>query len=758
MANVSIALRKSLQGCSEADLDYLARTWALGEAPDEGWLENVEQLGENMQEMIAARFAWEGLSVDAREILHQLVTFAIMDGTPRADVQKLAGQSDAAFATALAELAQRLMLVEERPGAKAKARMETRGQQFERVMAVPKEFRPLFTTIEGEIYHPLGDRSQWKLVDLLATYDFTQLQAMMKRHDMYHYGGYYYGNSAGLAKSLAGKLVQDATLEVVWEKLDPSSQQICRWLCRADGSAELSQVRDALGLTDLKMASCLRTLESYGLVFDTFSGQERKIFIGRGIFKVLRKVIGEADQEVKRKQHPPELVALQDAPSVVHEAHGLLLYDLAVVVGVVYQQVIEPTQAGKVPKRVASKIWPLLHSHRVSSYYQNDDYYLDMVFYIALHLGLLRLVEHTSQKARYMPGPKLAAWSRMQPHEQTRLLLELWWSPHNDFWSDVAGVDYRPDGYSYYMDQRAARKALLEYLAQECRPGQWYTLSSFLHTVKESNPLLLRAQSRYSSYSNSGQFRKIVLANWESGDGQIIAGMLASSLYELGLVTTGYQPPSSLNGGHEPPRSNAYAFKLTELASATFGPVDAAPAALSEPQHSLIVQPNFELLLLQTDFPTLYQLLPFARVDQVEMVSRLTLTQESVRRGVEAGWGVERSLQTLREHSQKDLPQNVLYTMQDWGRFYKDATISQVLLLEVSNEAVADELCASAKFRALELRRLGPCAVLVEGQVSLQVLRNTLEKEGVILRVQGEILTARETAKAAASTYYGRSR
>ena len=76
----------------------------------------------------------------------------------------------------------------------------------------------------------------------------------------------------------------------------------------------------------------------------------------------------------------------------------------------------------------------------------------------------------------------------------------------------------------------------------------------------------------------------------------------------------------------------------------------------------------------------------------------------------------------------------------------------------VSSETVADELCASAKFRTLELRRLGPLAILVSGQVSLQVLRNTLEKEGVILRVQGDILTVRETAAASTSTYYGRSR
>ncbi|MGH2481504.1 MAG: helicase-associated domain-containing protein, partial [Ktedonobacteraceae bacterium] len=391
--------------------------------------------------------------------------------------------------------------------------------------------------------------------------------------------------------------------------------------------------------------------------------QERYVFIGRGIFKVLRQVIMEADQTEEKKQHPAALPLLQEAPPVIHEAHGLLLYDIAVIVGAIYQQVIEPTQAGRVPKRLANKIWPLLHGHRHASTYQNDDFYLDMVCDIALHLGLLRLAESTGQKARYMPGPQLSAWSQMQIHEQVRLLLDLWWNPRNDFWSDVAGAQYRPDGYSYYMDMRSARKTLLEYVAQECRPGQWYTLESFLRTIKERDPLLLRTQSRYSSYGNTGHIRKTILANWEQGDSQLIAGMLASSLYELGLVTTGYLTDPSLNGAHEEPPGNAYAFKLTELAAAVFAPGDMAMPEEARP--TLIVQPNFELLLLHPDFPTLYQLLPFVKVNQIEMVSRLTLTQESVRRGVEAGWNVERSLQTLREHSQKDLPQNVLYTMQD---------------------------------------------------------------------------------------------
>ncbi|MGH2506038.1 MAG: helicase-associated domain-containing protein, partial [Ktedonobacteraceae bacterium] len=351
------------------------------------------------------------------------------------------------------------------------------------------------------------------------------------------------------------------------------------------------------------------------------------------------------------------------------------------------------------------------------------------------------------QKARYLPGPKLATWAQLQPYEQVRLLLDLWWDSLNNFWSDVAGAQYRPDNFGYYMEMRSARKALVEYIAQECQPGQWYTLESFLQDIKERTPVLRRASVR--SYGSPAYMRKTILANWEHGDSQIIAGILASSLHELGMVTIGYQAADDEEPG------NISAFKLTELAVTVLGPIQAsAESTTTPPQRTLIVQPNFELLLLQPDFSTLYQLLPFAKVDQIEMVSRLTLTQESVRRGVEAGWGVERSLQTLREQSQKDLPQNVIYTMQDWAKFYKDATVSQVLLLEVSSEAVADEICASAKFRTLELRRLGPCAILVGGQISLQVLRNTLEKEGVILRVQGEILTGRETATTSASTSY----
>jgi hypothetical protein len=505
------------------------------------------------------------------------------------------------------------------------------------------------------------------------------------------------------------------------------------------------------------MATYIRRLEHYGLVFNAFSGQDYKMFIGRGTFKVLRKLIGELDQmQEQARNAPPISIERESAPIIVHETRNQLLSDLAIVVNAVYQMVIEPTQGGYVPKRLANKIFPLLHGSR-PMYYEGTDNYLDMVFSIAEALKLIHLQQSAGQKARYMPGPKLKDWTGREADEQTRRLLELWQKASAREWSDLSGVHYRPSnyGFGYSVESQSARQGLLEYLTAHCQPNRWYALQPLLQTIKANHLLILREHSRYAAYTGQRN-RKEILANWEHTDAEIIAGLIASSLHEMGLVTLGFDANPAPDSADA---RNPDAFQFTELAAQVIWnihPTDPENAVDPRPR-TLIVQPNFELLLLQPDYPTLYKLLPFVKVEQVELVSRLTLTQESVRRGVEAGYSVEQIIRTLQECSQKELPQNVLYTLQDWSRLYKDATISQVILLEVSSEAIADEMCTSPKLRSLQLRRLGPCAIAVGGQISLQVLRTALEREGIILHIQGDILSAREIASSSTSVY-GRRR
>jgi hypothetical protein len=191
---------------------------------------------------------------------------------------------------------------------------------------------------------------------------------------------------------------------------------------------------------------------------------------------------------------------------------------------------------------------------------------------------------------------------------------------------------------------------------------------------------------------------------------------------------------------------NPDAFMLTELGASVLSSIEGK--ATSQPavngKRVMVLQPNFELLVLEPDMPTLYSLLPFTQVNQVDMVSRLTLTRASALRGVEAGKDIEQMLQILAERSQKEVPQNVAYTMRDWVKSYKDVKVSQVLLLEVSSEAVADQACSSTKLQPFNLRRLGPRTLIVSNDINLQELRRIFEKEGILVRFSGEILTRQQ--------------
>ncbi len=88
----------------------------------------------------------------------------------------------------------------------------------------------------------------------------------------------------------------------------------------------------------------------------------------------------------KPEEVPTGLLSLVSPPQAIRPAHPFVLYDLAIIIGAMYQQSIEPTQAGKVPKRIATRIQPLLHGKPRIRYLGEDDDYMEMLFRIAKEL------------------------------------------------------------------------------------------------------------------------------------------------------------------------------------------------------------------------------------------------------------------------------------------------------------------------------------------------------------------------------------
>jgi hypothetical protein len=327
----------------------------------------------------------------------------------------------------------------------------------------------------------------------------------------------------------------------------------------------------------------------------------------------------------------------------------------------------------------------------------------------------------------------VVAWSRLDVAEQMELLLKEW--THDDQITDVVGARFDPiDSYSYYysIDVHKGRQALLDQL-RECVPDKWYRIDALIETLWENSPGAMRYPGRTKVQKGKDGHLK-----WMRSDGEIYVGMLDSTLRDLGLVAVGYE--SAPEQGQYP---NPIMFMLSELATSLFS-TNGQNTQVNEHTHDeegsqrfLIVQPSFELLLLHPHLPTLYSILPFTQVNQIGVASRLTLTRASLLRGMAAGYSIEQVIQALEEHSQKELPQNVVYTLRDWARQYKETRVSQALLLEVSSEDIITQLCASPKFQGFGIRLLAPSILAVNGDTDLRELRNTLEKEGIAPHLVG---------------------
>lgn len=737
-------LRQVLGDFTEEQLGQIALWWGIGNAPGGGWKNNHALLLEGMQEPIAARFAWEHLSEDERKLLYSALQVSSVSGIAPNVLQTLARLPAPSFEKASETLKAHALLLEnivmvktkvspapKQTGPKQKATTVT---QESLTLAVPQELVEPLVRTGREIFEPHYNRAEMKLEQLLESLNVNTLYAIGSRYGIM-LNDYYSHTTPG--SRLAGNLVQPDLLTYAFEQLDVATRKLCTWLCeQAGGRATLQAVRDFTDLDDLTLATLLHKLEQYALAFDTFSGPERLLFVPKELLKGLKKAATQVDTAPALP--PAGLVVADSPPEVVREGDTQMVYDMAVIIGAMYQQDIEPTKANNVPKRIATKLHPLLHIRHRVTVYDGEDFTIDMLYSVAQILGLVQLSPEVAPdvKKHYEPGPQMEQWSRLGVFEQNQRLLEHWLSSR--YWADLPGAHYH-SASSYYLDYITPRNALLGYLSQ-CTPGRWYTVPSLLNTIKAQDPYLARPRQAGSSVVNY-RMTKDIMANWDRNDGEYILGILASSLHELGMVALGYTQAEAADGEK---RINPDLFMLTDLGASLLKKPGAASSSV-ENGRGLVVQPNFELLLLLPDSPTLYGLLPFAQMHQVGVVSRLTLTRNSVLRGMAIGKKLEQIVQILEQHSQKELPQNVVYTLRDWTKNYKESTISQTTLIEVESETLATEICQSTKLQKFKLRKLGPNAITAVDATNLQELRRALEKEGYVVRIGSTLATQKES-------------
>lgn len=171
----------------------------------------------------------------------------------------------------------------------------------------------------------------------------------------------------------------------------------------------------------------------------------------------------------------------------------------------------------------------------------------------------------------------------------------------------------------------------------------------------------------------------------------------------LGLVEGAYKGKTLL------------AVKLTDIGGAV---IVGLPREEISGQETFIVLPNFEVTVFsaEMDYYTLYRLMLITDPVRTDVVSTFKITESSIFHAIELGYRETDIIEFLERESSKPIPANVVRSIKDWTSQTTFANLSEVMLFETDTEKDLENLLLLNQFGKYVVRRVGPAAVIIEGE------------------------------------------
>ncbi|MEA2576006.1 MAG: hypothetical protein QOH93_3304 [Chloroflexia bacterium] len=480
--------------------------------------------------------------------------------------------------------------------------------------------------------------------------------------------------------------------EMLLTQLPAVSQNLFNYLEGNAGRDTAAGARKHFGWDERELRAALIPLVQRALVWDILAGDRRYLFVPTDLAKN-GNVAGPANGATRSSPYMQPKLETRAPYSTESRLPYEMAWDLLTLLATAAQGDLQLTlQDSRITKRVAKKI--------NDSFLQPEDLkagsdYIDMVVHMAQSLGLL--VQTTEAENGGQPTLSLTSraedWARLSFDAQRRRLYGLWQEDRK--WSEPATYGTI---YWWNSDLTGGRKRLVQHLL-DLPVGQWTSLDAFLRKIHMTEPFLIWPQDelvrRFGLRALQG-FR----SQWFEIEGRIIGDMLKTMLNWLGVVEIGRDKPKRF-----------ISFRVTGEGRDLIDP-DSSSESVAVPGKTLLVQPNFEVLVLHPDSRVLWRLLRMADLVRHDRVSVYVLNKESVMRAVEAGMSPEEITGFLNTNTGKALPQNVGHSIADWARMLKRLTIQRVTLVQVDDPSVLDELLASRKTRRMVVLRLSPTTAI----------------------------------------------
>ena len=149
-----------------------------------------------------------------------------------------------------------------------------------------------------------------------------------------------------------------------------------------------------------------------------------------------------------------------------------------------------------------------------------------------------------------------------------------------------------------------------------------------------------------------------------------------------------------------------------------------------------LVQPTFEIIAPRTlGLVIRGELERFADLVSVDVTLTYRITKDTVYRAGDEGMSGEAVIVFLERHSEKSLPQNVEYSVREWGQSYGQVYFMDVFLLRVVNEETATHIKAHRDLAPFIRGQVAPDALMVERH-QYRDLMEALRKAGFMPKSQ----------------------
>ncbi|MHA3964772.1 MAG: helicase-associated domain-containing protein [Candidatus Thorarchaeota archaeon SMTZ1-45] len=269
-----------------------------------------------------------------------------------------------------------------------------------------------------------------------------------------------------------------------------------------------------------------------------------------------------------------------------------------------------------------------------------------------------------------------------------------------------------------------------------------YTLNLAICRIRESSPDEWISIEELRDWIRSELFIENQELKWIQVDDDRVQLSLETPIL-LGLIEAAYRGKKLL------------AVRLTDIGEHV---LKGTPYEREKGRDSFFVLPNFEVTVFSTemDYQKLYRLMLITEPVKTDVVSTFRISDKSVFEAIEIGLREDDILGFLEKESSKPLPQNVVRSITDWTSQTTFTTISDVTLFETQSEQDLEDLMLIPDFTKQIVRKIGPTAVIVGG--NMEELSANLRKHKCMVRRKiedGETTTTKDSSVAEQFLLYG---